>query len=96
MSNPVAGRPSSSSGMREERRSFATPRTHGSGSGTVSGGSAIHAKEQTLDGKEYERLIVGKAGVTRARMQVKVTKPSNITYEVRGGGVAVDFPKRRF
>lgn len=51
---------------------------------------------QTLDGREYERLIVGKAGVTRARMQVKVTKPSDITYEVRGGGVAVDFPKRRF
>lgn len=51
---------------------------------------------RTLDGREYERLIVGKAGVTRARMQVKVTKPSDITYEVRGGGVAVDFPKRRF
>jgi hypothetical protein len=29
-------------------------------------------------------------------MQVKVTKPSDITYEVRGGGVTVDFSKRRF
>lgn len=53
-------------------------------------------QEQTLDGGTYKKLAVGKAGITRARMQVKVTRPSDITYEIHGGGVAVDFPKRRF
>lgn len=32
----------------------------------------------------------------RARMQIKVKRPSDVTYEVHGGGVAVKFPKRRF
>lgn len=53
-------------------------------------------QEQTLDGGTYKKLTVGKTGVTHARMQIKVTKPSDITYEVHSGGVAVDFPKRRF
>lgn len=53
-------------------------------------------QRQTLDGSTYKRLSVGKAGVTRARMQIKVREPSDVTYEVHGGGVAVDFPKQRF
>ncbi|MDL5363359.1 hypothetical protein [Halalkalicoccus sp. NIPERK01] len=53
-------------------------------------------QEQTLDGRNYKRLSVGKAGMMRARMQIEVRRPSDVTYEVHGGGVAVDFPERRF
>lgn len=53
-------------------------------------------QRQTLDGRNFKRLSVGKVGVMRARMQIKVKRPSDVTYEVHGGGVAVKFPKRRF
>lgn len=54
------------------------------------------SQEQTLDGEEYRKLVVGKAGITRARMQIRVPRRTEVKYEVHGGGVAVKFPKRRF
>lgn len=54
------------------------------------------SQERTLDGDSYEKLSVGAAGVARARMQVTVSRTSDVVYEVHGGGVAVEFPEHRF
>lgn len=53
-------------------------------------------QEQTLDGSTYEKLEVGPGSLVRARMQMRVPRDTNVTYEVHGGGVAVDFPEQRF
>ena len=48
----------------------------------------IDSQEQTLDGLEEKRLTVGGGSITIARMQVKVSQTTEITYDVGGG----DFP----
>lgn len=54
------------------------------------------SQERTLDGERYERLSVGKGSVARARMQMKVQRATDVTYEVHPGGVGVNVPERRF
>lgn len=53
-------------------------------------------QKKTLDGSEYKKLSVGRGSIARARMQVKVSDSTDITYDVYGGGVALKSPKVRF
>jgi hypothetical protein len=55
-----------------------------------------NSQQQTLDGSRYKKLTVGGASIVRARMQIKVARSTDVTYEIHGGGVAVDFPTIRF
>ncbi|MBD1873488.1 hypothetical protein H6F75_08345 [Nodosilinea sp. FACHB-131] len=54
------------------------------------------SQKQTLDGSGYKQLSVGTGSVARARMQIKVSQTTNITYDVYGGGVAVTTPEIPF
>jgi hypothetical protein len=53
-------------------------------------------QKQTLNGSDYKKLSVGTGSVTYARMQVKVSKSTDVTYDVYGGGVAVTSPEIPF
>ncbi|WP_074409688.1 hypothetical protein [Aquimarina megaterium] len=53
-------------------------------------------QKQKLDGRTYKKLQVGKWSLTRARMQIKVKKDTNVTYYVDGRGVAQNSPEIRF
>jgi hypothetical protein len=53
-------------------------------------------QKQTLNASEFKKLEVGSASVARARMQVRVSQSTNITYDVYGGGVAVATPEMEF
>lgn len=53
-------------------------------------------QKQTLTGSEYKKLSVGLASLSRARMQVKVSQTTDITYDVYGGGVSVTTPEIPF
>jgi hypothetical protein len=49
-------------------------------------------QKQTLNGSDFKRLGVGYGSVAYARMQVKVSKTADVTYDVYGGGVATPSP----
>ena len=53
----------------------------------------INRQRQTLNGSDYKTLSVGTASISRARMQVKVSQTTDVTYDVYGGGVAVITPE---
>lgn len=54
------------------------------------------SQKQTLTGSDYKQLSVGIGSVSRARMQIKVSQTTDITYDVEGGGIAVTTPKIPF
>ncbi len=56
----------------------------------------FNRQTQTLDGASYKKLSLGSASVTRARMQIKVSQTTEVTYDVYGGGVAVQSPEFDF
>jgi hypothetical protein len=51
---------------------------------------------QTLNGSDYKKLTVGLGSVARARMQIRVSQNTDVTYDVYGGGVAVTTPEIEF
>lgn len=51
---------------------------------------------QTLDGNSVKKLKVGTGSIARARMQVKVSQSTDLTYDVYPGGVAVTTPDLQF
>lgn len=51
---------------------------------------------QTLNGSDYKKLTVGLGSVAYARMQVRVSQSTDVTYDVYGGGVAVTTPEIPF
>lgn len=53
-------------------------------------------QKQTLDGDDFRELSVGGWSVTRARMQVRVSETTEITYDVYPGDVSISFPEVRF
>lgn len=55
-----------------------------------------NTQAQTLDGHTYKRLRVGAGSLLLARMRVKVTQSTDITYDVYPGGVAVNAPEIPF
>ncbi|MBU2591156.1 MAG: hypothetical protein ABIJ24_00935 [Nitrospinota bacterium] len=46
-------------------------------------------QKKTLNGKDYKKLSVGIGSIAYARMQVKVSQSTNLTYDIYGGGTAV-------
>lgn len=50
------------------------------------------SQRQRLDGAGYKKLEVGLGSVSFARMQVRVSQSTDVTYAVYGGGVAVSTP----
>lgn len=50
------------------------------------------SQRQTLNGSDYKKLTVSSISVAYARMQVRVSQDTDITYDVYGGGVAVTTP----
>jgi hypothetical protein len=53
-------------------------------------------QKQTLNGTDYRKLSVGTGSVAYARMQVRVSQSTDVTYDVYGGGVAVTTPEVPF
>ena len=53
-------------------------------------------QKQTLNGFEYKTLDVGLGSLGYARMQIKVTQTSDVTYDVYGDGVARPSPEFPF
>ena len=53
-------------------------------------------QKQTLNGSDYKRLSVGGWSFVYAKMQMKVSRSTNVTYDVYPGGVAISSPKIRF
>jgi hypothetical protein len=45
--------------------------------------------KQTLTGSDYKKLSIGIGSLAWARMQIKVSQTTDVTYDVYGGGVAV-------
>lgn len=56
----------------------------------------FNSQEQTLNGSDYKKLEVGTGSVAYARIQVRVSQDTDITYDVYGGGVAVTTPEIPF
>jgi hypothetical protein len=46
-------------------------------------------QKQQLTGAEYKELEVGPGSIVRARMQIKVSGSTDVTYDVYGDGLAV-------
>ena len=53
-------------------------------------------QKQKLDGTTYKRLSVGKWSITRARMQIKVSQDTELTYDVVPAGSPLGAPAIRF
>ncbi len=53
-------------------------------------------QKQTLNGSDYKELSVGIGSVARARMQIKVSQSTDVTYDIYGNGVAVTTPEIPF
>jgi hypothetical protein len=56
----------------------------------------FNRQEQTLNGADYKKLGVGRGSVGYARMQIRVSQSTEVTYDVYGGGVAVETPEIPF
>ena len=54
------------------------------------------SQKQTLNGSDYKKLTVGSGSIGYARIQVKVSKNTDVTYDIHGGGVAVTSPPIHF
>jgi len=57
---------------------------------------SVNRQEQVLDGETIKRLSVGKGSILLARMRVKVSETTEVTYDVYPGNVAIMIPKQRF
>lgn len=53
-------------------------------------------QSQTLNGSDFKKLEVGFGSVGYARIQVKVSHTTDVTYDIYGEGVAVKSPKIPF
>jgi hypothetical protein len=53
-------------------------------------------QKQTLNGSDYKKLSVGTGSIARARMQIKVSQTTDVTYDIYGDGVAVTTPEIPF
>ncbi len=53
-------------------------------------------QKQTLNGFDYKKLDVGLGSLGYARMQIKVSQSTDVTYDVYGGGVARPSPEIPF
>ncbi|MDT4331861.1 hypothetical protein ACQE3E_22110 [Methylomonas sp. MED-D] len=53
-------------------------------------------QQQTLNGYDYKKLEVGLGSLGYARMQIKVPRNTDVTYDVYGGGVARPSPEIPF
>jgi hypothetical protein len=56
----------------------------------------FNRQEQTLNGTDFKKLSVGTGSVSYARMQVRVSQTTEVTYDVYPGGVAVVSPEVNF
>jgi hypothetical protein len=56
----------------------------------------FNSQTQTLNGSDYKTLKGGAGSVVVARMQVRVSGSTDVTYDVYGGGVAVTTPEIPF
>ena len=56
----------------------------------------FNRQEQTLNGSDFKKLEVGSGSIARARMQIKVSQTVDVTYDVYGGGVAINVPEQKF
>ena len=53
-------------------------------------------QKQTLNGRDFRKLSVGLGSLGYARMQVKVSQTTDVTYDVYGDGVARSSPEIPF
>lgn len=53
-------------------------------------------QKQALNGVDFKKLSVGIASISYARMQVRVSQTTDVTYDVYPGGVAVQSPEIPF
>lgn len=53
-------------------------------------------QKQTLNGRDFKKLSVGLGSLGYARMQVRVSETTDVTYDVYGGGVARSSPEIPF
>jgi hypothetical protein len=53
-------------------------------------------QKQTLTGTDYKKLSVGLGSISRARMQIKVARTTEVTYDVYGGGIVITAPEIPF
>ena len=53
-------------------------------------------KTKHITSGDYKKLEVGVGSLGRARMQIKVSQTTNVTYDVYGGGVARPSPEISF
>lgn len=57
---------------------------------------SVNRQNQTLDGQSIKKLVVGKGSLVFARMRVKVSVTSAVTYDVYPGNVAISSPEFDF
>lgn len=48
-------------------------------------------QKKKLNGKDVKVLNVGRSSIFRARMQIKVPKSTDVTYEIVGSGIAFQY-----
>lgn len=54
------------------------------------------SQKQTLDGVAYKKLVVDLGSLSLARMQIKVSQTTDVTYDVYGDGLARPLPEIQF
>lgn len=57
---------------------------------------SVNRQAQELDGKTFKKLSVGKGSIAYARMRVKVPRPTEVTYDLYPGDIAIQFPEQQF
>ncbi|MDD8021462.1 MAG: hypothetical protein PHU81_09880, partial [Acidobacteriota bacterium] len=53
-------------------------------------------QKKTLDGVNYKKLTIGKWSIFTARIQIKVPRDTEVTYDVDYGNVAISSPSIPF
>jgi hypothetical protein len=56
----------------------------------------VDRQRQTLDGESIKRLAISPWSVFTARIQIRVTQNTSVTYDVEPGDVAVKPPRMEF
>ena len=59
-------------------------------------GFGTNRQKQTLNGRDYKKLSVGGWSFFYARMQMRVSRSTKVTYDVYSGGVAITSPPISF
>lgn len=57
---------------------------------------SVNRQSQTLNGRDYKKLTVGRGSVAVARMRVKLPATGEITYDVYTGDLVVTSPQVPF